>query len=252
MHGDRRRRLLPRRRAACGGSEAMAGPGRPDASPGGRASPGAPLLVGYVAFPLLWLARLSILPETLLIELPPVWLFTPSLSGYREVLTLHPFARYLQNSLVVAVCSSAGGDRAGLAGRVQLRAVPVSRAGVPVPGGPVRARHAADRDDHPALRDLLPAGPPRHPARPHRHPHLPDAPAERVASAGVRAAGARGAGGGRPGGRLRPARGPVARGDSHHGAGDRGDRGPDVPLLVERLHLRGDPDGPRARGRCRS
>jgi hypothetical protein len=70
-----------------------------------------------VAFPILWLARLSILPETLLIELPPPWLFTPSLAGYREVLTLHPFVRYLRNSLVVAVCSSAG-PRAG-AGRVQ-------------------------------------------------------------------------------------------------------------------------------------
>ena len=52
---------------------------------------GSVLLVGYVAFPILWLARLSILPETLLIELPPVWLFKPSWSGYREVLTLHPF-----------------------------------------------------------------------------------------------------------------------------------------------------------------
>src|SRR5262245_41142961 len=75
---------------------------------------GSALLVGYVAFPVLWLARLSILPETLLIELPPVWWFTPSLSGYREVLTLHPFARYLQNSLVVAMCSSAGAIAIGL------------------------------------------------------------------------------------------------------------------------------------------
>ena len=75
---------------------------------------GSVLLVGYVAFPILWLARLSILPETLLIELPPAWLFTPSLSGYREVLTLHPFFRYLQNSLVVAVCSSAGAIAIGL------------------------------------------------------------------------------------------------------------------------------------------
>ena len=76
---------------------------------------GSALLVGYVAFPILWLARLSVLPETLLIELPPAWLFTPTLSGYREVLTLHPFARYLQNSLVVAVSTSAGGrrDRSG-------------------------------------------------------------------------------------------------------------------------------------------
>src|SRR5262245_62779216 len=75
---------------------------------------GSILLVGYVAFPILWLARLSILPETLLIELPPVWRFTPSWSGYREVLTLHPFARYLQNSLVVALCSSAGAIAIGL------------------------------------------------------------------------------------------------------------------------------------------
>src|SRR5262245_66301449 len=75
---------------------------------------GCGVLVGYVAFPILWLARLSILPETLLIELPPAWWFTPSLSGYREVLTLHPFARYLQNSLVVAVCSSAGAIAIGL------------------------------------------------------------------------------------------------------------------------------------------
>src|SRR6185436_8154514 len=75
---------------------------------------GGVLLVGYVAFPILWLARLSILPETLLIELPPVWLFTPSWSGYREVLTLHPFVRYLQNSLVIAVCSSAGAIAIGL------------------------------------------------------------------------------------------------------------------------------------------
>ena len=75
---------------------------------------GSALLVGYVAFPILWLVRLSILPETLLIELPPAWLFTPSLSGYREVLTLHPFARYLRNSLIVAVCSSAGAITLGL------------------------------------------------------------------------------------------------------------------------------------------
>ena len=67
---------------------------------------GSALLVGYVAFPLLWLARLSILPEPLLTELPPPWLFTPSVAGYREVLTLHPFAKYLRNSLVVALGSS--------------------------------------------------------------------------------------------------------------------------------------------------
>ncbi len=74
----------------------------------------AGLLTACVAFPLLWLARLSIIPEPLLTVLPPPLLFAPSLAAYREVFALHPFFKYLANSVIVAAASSGLATLVGL------------------------------------------------------------------------------------------------------------------------------------------
>ena len=168
-----------------------------------------------------------------------------SWSGYREVLTLHPFARYLQNSLVVAVCSSAGAIAIGLPaaysfvrfryhGRESLSLAVLCVHVMPpiamiIPLFVIYSRLGLLDTQLGLIVTHISLTLPR----------------QRVATAGLRAAGARGAGGGGPGGRLRPARALWRVVIPIMAPGIAATAVLTFLVLVERLHLRGDPDGPR-------
>ena len=62
-----------------------------------------------VAFPFIWMIHTSLMPEDEVLQFPPVWI--PShltLQHYMDALTLQPFGRYIVNSFIVAVTSTAG------------------------------------------------------------------------------------------------------------------------------------------------
>ncbi len=57
--------------------------------------------------PLLYLFITSLKEPNLTFNLPPVWIFTPTLQNYREVLAGGQFEKYFVNSLVVALSTTA-------------------------------------------------------------------------------------------------------------------------------------------------
>ncbi|MGB9521437.1 MAG: carbohydrate ABC transporter permease, partial [Anaerolineales bacterium] len=57
--------------------------------------------------PILYLLITSFKDPQLTFALPPVWIFTPTLQNYREVLAGGEFEKYFMNSLVVAVTTTA-------------------------------------------------------------------------------------------------------------------------------------------------
>jgi multiple sugar transport system permease protein len=62
-----------------------------------------------VAFPFIWMIHTSLMPEDEVLQFPPVWI--PShltLQHYMDALTFQPFGRYIVNSFIVAVTSTAG------------------------------------------------------------------------------------------------------------------------------------------------
>ena len=62
-----------------------------------------------VAFPFMWMIHTSLMPEDEVLQFPPVWI--PShltLQHYMDALTFQPFGRYIVNSFIVAVTSTAG------------------------------------------------------------------------------------------------------------------------------------------------
>jgi ABC-type glycerol-3-phosphate transport system permease component len=62
-----------------------------------------------VAFPFLWMLRSSLMSQDEVMQFPPLWI--PShltLQNYSDALTIQPFAHYIANSLIIAVCTSAG------------------------------------------------------------------------------------------------------------------------------------------------
>jgi multiple sugar transport system permease protein len=61
----------------------------------------------WTLFPIAWLLLTSIKTRTEAFRLPPVWLFTPTLANYREVLAASEVAHSFVNSLVVSAASTA-------------------------------------------------------------------------------------------------------------------------------------------------
>lgn len=60
----------------------------------------------WIFFPSIMLFLTSIKTNVDALRYPPVWLFKPVLTNYREIFGLVPFGRYLVNSLLVAIAST--------------------------------------------------------------------------------------------------------------------------------------------------
>jgi multiple sugar transport system permease protein len=65
------------------------------------------LVVAWSVFPLLMVVLTSFKSRLDAFRMPPVWLFKPTLSNYREVFELSPFGTYFVNTLVIAAASTA-------------------------------------------------------------------------------------------------------------------------------------------------
>lgn len=64
-------------------------------------------LLGLTCFPLYWMAVTSLKPQQEIFQIPPSWIpGAPTLTNYRELLTLTDFARLFWNSLKVGLAST--------------------------------------------------------------------------------------------------------------------------------------------------
>jgi multiple sugar transport system permease protein len=72
------------------------------------------LVVGAFMLPFLWMALGSFKTTVDFLSYPPVWLFKPTLSNYRQVFADHSFTRYLLNSTTVAAGATAIGLLLGI------------------------------------------------------------------------------------------------------------------------------------------
>jgi multiple sugar transport system permease protein len=62
------------------------------------------LLAILVSFPFLWMVRTSFMLPTEALQFPPIWIpQSISLENYTNALTIQPFARYILNSLFIAI-----------------------------------------------------------------------------------------------------------------------------------------------------
>ena len=62
------------------------------------------LLALLVSFPFLWMVRTSFMLPTEALRFPPIWIpQSISLENYTNALTIQPFARYILNSLFIAI-----------------------------------------------------------------------------------------------------------------------------------------------------
>jgi len=59
-----------------------------------------------ILFPIIWTVRTSFVPEVFAYEIPPRWLFKPTLANYVGVLKENDLIRYLLNSLIVSGIST--------------------------------------------------------------------------------------------------------------------------------------------------
>jgi ABC-type glycerol-3-phosphate transport system permease component len=71
-------------------------------------------------FPIYMMLSISLKPESMLLQIPPVWLYWPVSYHYFNVLNTTPFARWLLNSLVVSVGVAAVTVVMGLFGAYSL------------------------------------------------------------------------------------------------------------------------------------
>jgi ABC-type glycerol-3-phosphate transport system permease component len=72
------------------------------------------ILVIITLFPIFWLFRMSIIPSSDLITLPPKMFFLPDFNSFVEIFNRHNFGKYIINSIVVALFSTSIGLIVGL------------------------------------------------------------------------------------------------------------------------------------------
>jgi len=72
------------------------------------------LVLGVFVFPFFWMAFNSFKTHEKILEYPPVFMFAPTLSNFRNVVWQTPFAQYTWNSVLVAFGSVAVGMLLGL------------------------------------------------------------------------------------------------------------------------------------------
>ncbi|MBD3306965.1 ABC transporter permease subunit [candidate division KSB3 bacterium] len=56
-----------------------------------------------ILFPVLWTIRTSLAPEVIAYEIPPKWLFTPTLEHYKNIFQVNHFEVFFRNSLIIAL-----------------------------------------------------------------------------------------------------------------------------------------------------
>ncbi|MGB8956966.1 MAG: carbohydrate ABC transporter permease [Tumebacillaceae bacterium] len=65
------------------------------------------LFLAFLTFPIVWMLSTSLKPSTELFKMPPTWIpETPTLDAYGKLLEKGNFARYLINSLIVALATT--------------------------------------------------------------------------------------------------------------------------------------------------
>ena len=68
------------------------------------------LVIGFMLFwalgPIVWMLLTSIKPDNVVAAMPPVWLFTPTLTSYLDLFSSAEFQLYLMNTLIVASVTS--------------------------------------------------------------------------------------------------------------------------------------------------
>ena len=64
------------------------------------------LVLVVFMFPIVMILMTSFKSRADALAVPPVWIFTPTLSNYTDVFQLYPFAAYLRNSVLVATLST--------------------------------------------------------------------------------------------------------------------------------------------------
>lgn len=64
-------------------------------------------ICAFCIFPFYWMVTTSLKTQVVALQSPPVWLFTPTLANYSEVLFVDKVGVSLLNSIVVAVCTTA-------------------------------------------------------------------------------------------------------------------------------------------------
>lgn len=64
------------------------------------------MVVVAFAFPIVWTVLTSLKTPLQTFAIPPVWIFRPTLVNYRSVFEQQPFARYLLNSIIIALGST--------------------------------------------------------------------------------------------------------------------------------------------------
>ena len=64
------------------------------------------LILLFCIFPFYWMVTTSLKTQVIALESPPVWVFTPTLANYWEVLFEDKVGISLINSIIVAVCTT--------------------------------------------------------------------------------------------------------------------------------------------------
>lgn len=64
------------------------------------------IALAFTLFPVFWMVLTSIRPRAIMFVMPPRWIFEPTLKHYREALFNSDIPQYLQNSLIIASCST--------------------------------------------------------------------------------------------------------------------------------------------------
>lgn len=64
------------------------------------------LIITVCVFPFYWMVTTSLKTQIVALEAPPVWIFEPTLSNYREALFEDGVLRTLINSLIIAISTT--------------------------------------------------------------------------------------------------------------------------------------------------
>ena len=80
------------------------------------------VVVAVFIFPIFWMFRMSLMPQALVYEYPPVLLFVPTLKNYQDILLSklsvfsRPYANYFANSVEVSLLATVMGAGVGTLG----------------------------------------------------------------------------------------------------------------------------------------
>ena len=71
---------------------------------------GQVIVIGFMLFwalgPIAWMLLTSVKPDNIVAAMPPVWIFTPTLTSYLELFGADEFKSYTMNTLIVATITS--------------------------------------------------------------------------------------------------------------------------------------------------